>query len=114
MYRFFFFHYGHFLGFSWALGEAGRSVLFLSVGPTIENMTLQSQKEFSPCWLSRPRSFLNCCSTTSCPLDNQGQDVTQECLASVGAENMYLTLTYLELDTFKQIPLPYFPVAPTQ
>lgn len=111
MYRGFlvFFTVDTFFAFPGLWGRQGE-VLFSLWGSTIENIILQSQEEFSPCWLSsKARSFLN--SATSLPLDNQGQSVTRKCLAYAGAEDMYLTLTYLELDTFKQILPTYAPAA---
>lgn len=93
----------------WGGGEKCSS---LFVGSAIENIIQQSQKEFSPRWLYRPRSFLNSAVPHCTPTGQPGTRHDTACLASVGAEDMYLTSAYLELGPCKQIPLPYFQVAP--
>lgn len=90
----------------------GEEKCSLFVGSTVENIIQQSQKEFSPRWLYRQGLFLTLLFYHCTPTGQPGTRCDTECMASVGAEDMYLTSTYLELDPCKQIPRPYFPVAP--
>lgn len=91
------------------LGEAGKSVSLCGFSCGKHNPTvpegIQSPLALSPKVLTL--LFYHCT-----PTGQPGTRCDTECMASVGAEDMYLASTYLELDPCKQIPLPYFPFAP--
>lgn len=91
------------------LGGSGKKCCFLFVGSTIGYIILQSQEECNPLWLSHRMCglFLTLLFCHFAPTRQPGTKCNMRVFHSTrSGGHVFLNITYLELDTLKQLPPP--------